>query len=157
MFSGSILDSFCNASQLEILDVSRNNFEGKVPNCLGSSKSLCWLTVGINNLGYNSTSELAFLTSLKNCSNLNNLDFNFNHLGGFLPYSIANLSVQLNKLYVGGNQIAGSVPEALGNFINLISDMITNLFTGFILSFVGKLKKLQHFFVENPTRKHIIK
>lgn len=117
MFSGSILDSFCNASQLEILDVSRNNFEGKVPNCLGSSKNLWWLTVGINNLGYNSTSELAFLTSLKNCSNLNNLDFNFNHLGGFLPYSIANLSVQLNKLYVGGNQIAGSVPEALGKQI----------------------------------------
>ncbi|XP_058004359.1 putative receptor-like protein kinase At3g47110 isoform X2 [Hevea brasiliensis] len=148
LFSGSIPNSFCNASQLELLDLSINNFEGQVPNCLGNLQSLFRLTVSDNNLGYNSTNDLDFLTSLKNCSNLQELGFDINKFGGVLPNSIANLSVQLEKLYFGNNQIRGTIPEALENLINLILlAMEGNLFTGVIPSWVGKLRKLQNLFL----------
>ncbi|KAJ9178566.1 hypothetical protein P3X46_010442 [Hevea brasiliensis] len=149
LLSGSIPNSFCNASQLERISLSDNNFVGQVPNCLGNLRSLWWLNVNENNLGYNSASDLAFLTSLKNGSSLKMLDFSSNHFGGVLPISIANLSVQLNQLYFGNNQIRGIIPEALENLINLISlDMGHNLFTGVIPSSAGQLRKLQQLNLE---------
>ncbi|OAY37704.1 probable LRR receptor-like serine/threonine-protein kinase At3g47570 [Manihot esculenta] len=144
LFSGFIPNSFCNASQLEILEVVENNFVGQLPNCLGNLQRLQRLKVADNNLGYNTTSDMAFLTSLKNCSNMKILGFSSNNFGGVLPNSVANLSVQLNQLYFGGNQITGVIPEALENLINLISlDMRGNLLTGVIPSSLGKLRKLQ--------------
>ncbi|KAG8644353.1 putative receptor-like protein kinase At3g47110 [Manihot esculenta] len=149
LFSGSIPNSFCNASQLEILDLSINNFKGQVPNCLGNLQNLIRLTVSYNYLGYNSTSDLDFLTSLKNCSNMRELGFDFNNFGGVLSNSVSNLSVQLSKLYFTGNQISGIIPKALENLINLILlAMEDNLFIGVIPSFVGKLEKLQQLFLD---------
>ncbi|KAJ9178331.1 hypothetical protein P3X46_010222 [Hevea brasiliensis] len=148
-FSGLIPISLCNASQLGILDLPINNFVGRVPSCLGNLRSFLWLNVGRNNLGYNSTGDLAFLTSLKNCSNLEILDFTFNNFGGILPNSIANLSIQLTSLYFGANQITGTIPEALENLINLIVlSMWDNLFTGVIPSSLGKLRKLQGLYLD---------
>ncbi|KAJ9178362.1 hypothetical protein P3X46_010250 [Hevea brasiliensis] len=148
LFSGPIPNSFCNASQLEMLDVGENNFTGQVPNCLGNLQSLWLVRVAVNNLGYNSAGDLAFLRSLKNCSNLKILGFSYNNFGGILPNSVANLSVQLNQLYFGANQIAGIIPDAFENFINLVSlYMQNNLFTGVIPSSIGKLRKLQLLFL----------
>jgi hypothetical protein len=87
---------------------------------------------------------LGFLTSLKNCTNLQRLEFSYNNFGGSLPDSIGNLSKQLSFLYIGGNQISGIIPAALENLINLISlSMPENLFTGTIPTSFGKLQNLQ--------------
>ncbi|KAJ9172817.1 hypothetical protein P3X46_016024 [Hevea brasiliensis] len=142
-FSGSIPYSLSNASNLQKFDVSINNFEGQVPN-LGSHLNLLWLVVSQNNLGINSANDLAFFTPLKNCSNLEVLDIGYNYFGGVLPNSIANLSIKLNSLYFGGNQLTGVIPAALGNLINLIDlGMEHNFFIGVIPSFIGKFWKLQ--------------
>ncbi|KAG8644354.1 putative receptor-like protein kinase At3g47110 [Manihot esculenta] len=147
-FSGSIPNSFCNASQLMVLELSGNNFMGQIPNCLGNLQSLWRLNVQANNLGYNSTSDFAFLTSLKNCSNLKFLALTSNNFGGALPSSVANLSIQLDKLNFGGNQITGIIPGALENLINLILlNLCNNLFTGVIPPSIGKLTKLQRLYL----------
>ncbi|XP_015570799.2 probable LRR receptor-like serine/threonine-protein kinase At3g47570 [Ricinus communis] len=142
-FSGSVPNSFSNASNLVKFSISINRFEGQVPR-FGNHQNLLWLEVSQNNLGNNSANDLEFLTSLKNCSNLEILDVGYNNFGGFLPNSIANLSVQLNGLYFGGNQITGIIPEALESLINLMDlGMEDNFFTGVIPSYFGKFQKLQ--------------
>ena len=52
--------------------------------------------VGGNNLGSNSTKDLDFLTSLGNCTNLEELAFSDNNFGDSFPNSIGNLLKQLN-------------------------------------------------------------
>ncbi|PRQ57151.1 putative protein kinase RLK-Pelle-LRR-XII-1 family [Rosa chinensis] len=145
-FSGQIPASFSNASQLQILDAGENNFVGQIPASFGNFPNLQWLSFEVNNLGSNSSNDLEFITSLSNCSNLEMLSLSINNFGGVLPNSVANFSTQLTLLYLGGNQIAGMIPETLGNLNNLILlTLEENLFTGTIPASFGKLQKLQMF------------
>ncbi|PQM41573.1 hypothetical protein Pyn_23659 [Prunus yedoensis var. nudiflora] len=67
-----------------------------------------------------------------------------NNFGGVLPNSIANLSTQLTRLYLGVNQISGTIPATLENLNNLIVlGMQANLFTGAIPTSFGKFQQLQ--------------
>ncbi|XP_062155349.1 LRR receptor-like serine/threonine-protein kinase EFR [Alnus glutinosa] len=118
-FSGPIPVSLSNASQLELLDLSYNYFVGQVPTDLGNLINVNLLGVGGNILGSNSAKDLDFLMSLENCTKLETLGFLNNNFGGSLPNSIGNLSKQLSALYIGGNQIYGIIPAALENLINL--------------------------------------
>ena len=92
---------------------------GQVPIDLGNLLDLWYLAVGRNNLGSNSSMDLDFLTSLKNCTKLEIFEFSSKNFGGSLPNSIRNLSMQLSALYLDGNQLSGIIPAALENFINL--------------------------------------
>jgi hypothetical protein len=69
---------------------------GQVPTDLGNLLDLRWLGVGQNNLGSNNSKDLDFLTSLKNCTKLEFLDFSNNNFGGSLP--------QLYKKFVHATQ-----------------------------------------------------
>ncbi|KAJ9167372.1 hypothetical protein P3X46_022031 [Hevea brasiliensis] len=143
-FSGPVPNSLSNASHLEAFDISDNNFVGQVPSNLGNLQSLSWLNFELNNLGSNSSSDLLFLTSLTNCSNLEALSIYWNNFGGVLTDSVANFSTGLIRLYMGGNEITGIIPAAMENLVNLIVlELEENLFTGFIPSQFGKLQKLQ--------------
>ncbi|KAI5346550.1 hypothetical protein L3X38_014429 [Prunus dulcis] len=67
-----------------------------------------------------------------------------NNFGGVLPNSVANLSTQLTKLYLGVNQISGTIPATLENLNNLIVlGMQANPFTGSIPTSFGKFQQLQ--------------
>ncbi|PRQ57306.1 putative protein kinase RLK-Pelle-LRR-XII-1 family [Rosa chinensis] len=143
-FSGQIPASFSNASQLQILDVGENNFVGQVPASFGNFPNLQLLNFEVNNLGTNSSNDLGFITFLTNCSNLWLFSLSNNNFGGVLPNSVANFSTQLTQLCLGGNQIAGTIPETLENLSNLILlTLEENLFTGTIPASFGKLQKLQ--------------
>ncbi|KAF3455325.1 hypothetical protein FNV43_RR05773 [Rhamnella rubrinervis] len=140
-FSGRIPASLCNASKLQIISINYNNFVGQVPTNFGNLQELWWLGVGFNNLGRNSSNDLDFVRSLRNCSKLKILAFNHNHLGGVLPNSIANLSAQLNLLLLASNQVSGNIDGAVfENLINLIElAMEDNHFTGIIPTSFGKI------------------
>eukprot|EP00257_Ricinus_communis_P015779 XP_015573758.1 putative receptor-like protein kinase At3g47110 [Ricinus communis] len=141
---GSIPNSLFNASRLEIIDLGWNYFNGQVPINIGSLKNLWRIRLHGNNLGSNSSSDLAFLTSLNNCTKLRILDFGRNNFGGVLPNSVANLSTELSLFYFGRNQIRGIIPAGLENLINLVGlVMHYNLFTGVVPSYFGKFQKLQ--------------
>ncbi|GMN68354.1 hypothetical protein TIFTF001_037436 [Ficus carica] len=91
--SGIIPQSISNASRLQVLDMSVNNFAGQVPASLGGLREL---------------------------SNLEILSLSVNHFRGVLPISVANLSTKLSYLYLAGNQISGNIPRAIENLANLI-------------------------------------
>ncbi|KAF7133239.1 hypothetical protein RHSIM_Rhsim09G0173800 [Rhododendron simsii] len=144
-FWGPIPASLSNASRMEYLGLSDNNFSGEVPFDLGRKmKNLFYLNLGVNNLGSEDASDLSFIDSLTNCSNLQTFDFAANGFGGVLPTSIANLSSLLNFLAAGRNQLVGSIPTGIFNFINLDTlGLEGNLFSGVIPFEIGKLKNLQ--------------
>ena len=115
---------------------------GSVPTNLGNLQDLVVLSLAENHLGR----DLDFLTSLRNCSKMEELVLGGNQFEGVLPNSIGNLSTQLNLLYVEDNQISGTIPETLENLMNLIVlYMDMNLFTGVIPSYIGKFPMMQIF------------
>ncbi|KAF4358608.1 hypothetical protein F8388_021120 [Cannabis sativa] len=144
-FSGPIPISLSNASKLEAVVLSTNNFVGVVPSDLGKLIDVWWLGFGTNNLGSNSSHDLNFLTSLKNLTQIQILDFSDNQFGGVLPSTIANLSTStLTNLYLGGNQISGPIPPILEKYTNLqVLDMARNLFVGTIPSSFGMFRNMQ--------------
>ncbi|KAJ8770204.1 hypothetical protein K2173_011545 [Erythroxylum novogranatense] len=144
IFYGSIPDSFGNASKLEYIDISSNNFVGQVPITLGILKNLQELNLEENSLGSRSANDVAFLTSLKNCTNLEILSLDANNFGGVLPTSLTNLSSRLNKLTLGRNYFTGSIPAGLNKLVNLSAlGMEYNHLTGSIPSELGMLPNLQ--------------
>ncbi|XP_058181414.1 probable LRR receptor-like serine/threonine-protein kinase At3g47570 [Rhododendron vialii] len=144
-FWGPFPVSLSNASRMRMLDLSLSNLSGPVPFDLGRMmKDLTWLSLGENNLGSGDSSDLRFIGSLTNCSKLEILGFNENGFGGVLPTSIANLSSHLNILAAGQNQLVGTIPVGISNFVDLDTlGLEGNLFSGFIPFEIGKLRNLE--------------
>ncbi|CAN1139571.1 Probable LRR receptor-like serine/threonine-protein kinase At3g47570 [Linum perenne] len=142
--SGPIPQSFCNASQLTEINMNQNSLTGRIPTCFGSLPNFMYMNVGANNLGTGSAGDFDFITGLSNCSLLEELGVSENNLGGPLPSSLGNLSVQLYQLYLGINPINGTIPGGLENLVNMNKlDMMNNFLTGTIPSHFGKLSNLQ--------------
>nr|XP_023876767.1 probable LRR receptor-like serine/threonine-protein kinase At3g47570 [Quercus suber] len=139
-FSGPIPTSLCNATQLQMVDLRVNNILGSVPTTLGNLLDLYALGLSNNNLGR----SLKFLTYLTNCSKLDLVDLRINRFGGVLPNSVANLSNQLTQLYLGENEISGTIPASLANLDKLIVlSLDDNHFTGIIPASFRRFQKLQ--------------
>ncbi|XVF83243.1 hypothetical protein PTKIN_Ptkin16aG0119300 [Pterospermum kingtungense] len=126
-FSGSIPRSVTNISSLKQFDIHSNGFSGSVPPDMGNFKNLDMLSLNYNNLGTGKAGDLDFLSSLTNCSLLKTLVIHVNRFGGVLPDSVANLSTQLEYLYLAGNLISGSIPDGIGNLVNLTHISTTNV------------------------------
>ncbi|KAJ9694956.1 hypothetical protein PVL29_010443 [Vitis rotundifolia] len=142
--SGPIPVSLSNTSNLEILDLSSNKFSGMVAINFGNLHNLRRLAVFSNYLGSGEANDLSFVSSLTNCTRLKILFLSDNNFGGVLPYSLGNLSTQLQWLSFAANQISGNIPTGIGNLVNLIAlDMHKNQFTGSIPTSNGNLHKLQ--------------
>ncbi|CDP20707.1 unnamed protein product [Coffea canephora] len=143
-FYGNFPTSITNASGLEKLDLSRNKFAGQVPANLGDLTNLQYLNLEENLFGGNSTGDLDFIASLTNCSGLRILSLGYNKFGGNIPRVMANLSNQLAALYLGGNQLSGTIPEGFGKIANLyVLGLESNYLSGVIPRDFGKLQNLQ--------------
>ncbi|XP_022765022.1 putative receptor-like protein kinase At3g47110 [Durio zibethinus] len=111
---------------------------------MGNLKNLLVFNAPANDLGSGKAGDFDFLSSLSNCSRLQHLGIEFNRFGGVIPNSIANLSTSLRILTLGGNQIAGSIPEGVGNLVNLNRmDMRENFLVGEIPISIGNLQNLE--------------
>jgi Leucine-rich repeat (LRR) protein len=143
-FFGHIPKSIVNFSSLIDIDLAYNSLTGPVPNNLGNLQNLETINFGGNPLGDENTSDLTFLTSLTNCTNLREVWFFENHLRGVLPISIANLSTNLYWLTLGTNYITGDIPVEIENLKNLeYLAFHGNMLTGRLPDSIGKLSKLQ--------------
>nr|GLL33286.1 probable LRR receptor-like serine/threonine-protein kinase At3g47570 [Ipomoea trifida] len=156
-FHGTIPISFPNASKLQTLEVSDNHLVGKVPDNIGRLRDLQFLNLEYNLLGIGGNgplNDLAFITSLSNCSNLNmfSIDNNRfeaslvlynNNFDGNIPSNVENFR-NLNEWYMNNNKLDGTIPQQIFNLPSLSKylDLSHNSFTGPLSPSVGKLKTL---------------
>ncbi|KAL7248600.1 hypothetical protein ACSBR2_003355 [Camellia fascicularis] len=105
ILTGAIPQSICNASNLQVLDLSNNRFSGTIPHCLIEN---CTATLGVLNLRNNILVGNISGTFPKSCA-LMTLDFNGNNLVGKIPKSLANCT-KLEVLNLGYNNISDNFP-----------------------------------------------
>ncbi|KAL0000616.1 hypothetical protein SO802_014397 [Lithocarpus litseifolius] len=115
--TGEISSMICNASHLEILDISNNNLSGKIPQCLGNfGHRLSVMDLRMNN--FHGTIPDTF----EKDNSLATIALNGNHLEGKLPKSFVNCT-NLEVLDLGNNKINDSFPywlEALSELRLLV-------------------------------------
>ncbi|KAM7528626.1 hypothetical protein LguiB_032036 [Lonicera macranthoides] len=124
--TGTIPISICNASYLEVLDMSNNSLSGSMPWCLiGWSDK----TLGVLNLGKNQLSGNISGIFQETCG-LKTLDLHENLLEGNVPESLANCT-ELEVLNLGHNRINDTFPCFLSNSSNLhVLVLRSNMFHG---------------------------
>ncbi|XP_008365527.3 probable LRR receptor-like serine/threonine-protein kinase At3g47570 [Malus domestica] len=149
-FTGNIPVSLSNASRLQGIDFAGNKIAGIVPGeNIGTLQSLIWLNLESNHLGIGKSGDLNFISFLANCTSLDELGLAGNNFGGRIPMSIANLSTQVEYLTFGQNMIHGSIPNGIGNLINLtILAVELNYLQGSVPNEIGKLQNLVELYLD---------
>ncbi|KAL2501012.1 putative LRR receptor-like serine/threonine-protein kinase [Forsythia ovata] len=128
---------------LEVLDLSNNNFHGGIPNSFANSSKLTGINLAYNNF-ISESPELSFIISFTKCRYLMKLAFVDNPLNGILPVSVGNLSTSLQYLYGYNCDLWGSIPKEIGNLSSvIILSLYGNQLTGSIPTSVVDLQKLQ--------------
>lgn len=111
--TGTIPDSICKATYLQVLDLSYNHLSGMIPSCFAElNDALGVLNLGMNNLRGNVPEIFR-----RNCG-LQTLDLHGNLLEGKIPGSLSNCSM-LEVLNLGNNLIVDNFPCFLKNCSNL--------------------------------------
>ncbi|KQJ83328.1 receptor like protein 42 [Brachypodium distachyon] len=108
---GSIPPMICNASSLQLLDLSYNNFSGRVPSCLVDGR------LTILKLRYNQF-EGTLPDGIQGRCVSQTIDLNGNQMEGQLPRSLSKCN-DLEVFDVGGNNFVDSFPTWLGNLTKL--------------------------------------
>lgn len=99
---GAIPSSLCNASRLQVLDLSNNILNGIIPSCLFGNN------LGLLNLSRNHFSGTIPDSFPVTCG-LETLDLSWNMLQGQVPKSLTNCT-NLEVLNLGNNNLTGSFP-----------------------------------------------
>ncbi|KAH9771535.1 putative LRR receptor-like serine/threonine-protein kinase [Citrus sinensis] len=131
------VNSLVNASRLELLQISDNNFGGMLPEAVGNfSTRLGILSVAENQLFGNIPS------GLRNLVNLELLDLSGNQFTSRIPGSIGDLQ-KLQMLGLNGNKFLGEIPSSIGNLTLLMTlNFAENMLEGSIPSSLGKCQNL---------------
>lgn len=119
------------------LDMSRNQFSGRIPFELGNLRDV----VGINLSGNSFTGNIP--PSIGNCSKLQSLDLADNKLGGSLPETLSLLRNLKHVLNFSHNVIGGLIPGSLGSLHDLSKlDLSQNKLTGPITESIAGMRSL---------------
>ncbi|CAL5414381.1 unnamed protein product [Camellia sinensis] len=144
LFTGTIPTSLTNASELEKIDFSENDFSGTMLRDLGKLLGLRFTSVYKSRL----QGDLTFISSLTSCTSLQIIQVGNNLFRGSLSDSIANLSTYLSVMELWNNQIHGIIPSGIGNLLNpTLLSMATNNLASLIPSSISRLKKLQSLYL----------
>ncbi|KAJ6824803.1 receptor kinase-like protein Xa21 [Iris pallida] len=157
----SFLTSLSNCTNLEWLQIDKNNIGGLLPKSIANmSATLRWLTMGNNSIEGSISPEIGNLVSLESLDlgpnflsgriptsigllkNLHTLELHSNNFFGEIPSTIGNLS-QLNELYLDFNSFSGSIPDSLGKCKSLVLlNLGNNKLTGTIPKEVFSISSL---------------
>ncbi|AES86942.1 putative leucine-rich repeat-containing, plant-type, leucine-rich repeat domain, L [Medicago truncatula] len=113
-FKGEIDESLCNASYLRLLDLSYNNFDGKIPKCFATLSSRLLM---LNFEGNKLHGHIPDIISPNSCA-LRYLNLNDNLLNGSIPKSLVNCN-KLQVLNLGNNFLSDRFPCFLSNISTL--------------------------------------
>ena len=136
--TGTLPNEIGQLSLLNVLDLTRNNFEGPLVASIGNLKRLYNLYLGFNYLTGaipSGVGEMKFLV---------NLDLQENFFSSSLPNEFENLSY-LQSLSLGGNKLTGTIPSFLGQLSVLGGslDLSDNRLSGRIPTELGQLSMLR--------------
>ncbi|XP_057806958.1 systemin receptor SR160-like [Salvia miltiorrhiza] len=139
-FTGKLPQNLADCSLLELLDVSVNNFSGQLPvETLLKLNSLRILRMSFNNFVGPVPDSLSGLVGLET------LDVSSNSLSGLIPSGLCQDPRNSFKvLYLQNNLFTGVVPESLSNCSKLASlDLSFNYLSGTIPASLGSLPQLR--------------
>ncbi|TXG48875.1 hypothetical protein EZV62_024750 [Acer yangbiense] len=130
--------------RLQILDLSKNSFEGSIPSSMGEMKSLYILVLSNNNFSgelpkalVSGCSSLFFLKlsnnnfhgeifpQFMNMTGLQVLNLDNNQFGGKLQDGLLKAS-GLGVLHLSNNRFSGQIPDWIGNFSDLKGIVLSN-------------------------------
>ncbi|CAN1295323.1 Probable LRR receptor-like serine/threonine-protein kinase At3g47570 [Linum perenne] len=133
----SFLSSLTNATNLKDLEISRNNFGGRLQQHLGNlSTTLKRLSFNNNKISGNIPSDIQYLVNLEEFWAYNN------YLLGTIPSSIEKLK-SLEILQLRNNKLSGHIPFSMGNLTRLINlDISDNYLFGEIPASIQNCKQL---------------
>ncbi|KAF8035475.1 LOW QUALITY PROTEIN: hypothetical protein BT93_C1489 [Corymbia citriodora subsp. variegata] len=145
-FNGLLPETLTQCKELLVLGLSLNHFRGSIPRDIDRLQKLQQLFLGGNNL----TGTIP--RTIGNMSSLRRLDVTVNYIGGGIPSEIGNL-INLEHLGFGSNlltdkvprenRFGGNIPQHISNFTNLITfNAWHNQLSGPIPMSLGDLKSL---------------
>ncbi|KAM3296802.1 hypothetical protein ACQJBY_038911 [Aegilops geniculata] len=118
--SGAIPSSLCKLRSLRLLDLSKNNFNGPITDCLINESSTNMTGLSITNLSLrNNNLSGAFPLLLQKCTRLIFLDLSNNQFSGTLPAWIGEKLLSLSFLRLRSNMFYGHIPVELTKLVNL--------------------------------------
>ncbi|KAK9994130.1 hypothetical protein SO802_023833 [Lithocarpus litseifolius] len=131
------LPDFQWSSTLEIMNLAKTSFSGKLPASIGNLGSLTTISIwGCNFSGF-------IPSSLGNLTGLNSLDLSYNTFEGRIPSSFGNL-IQLYFLFLTYNKFTGPISFGLANLTKLTAlSLGSNNFAGQIPSSIFNLTNLE--------------
>ncbi|XP_061357900.1 receptor-like protein EIX1 isoform X2 [Gastrolobium bilobum] len=142
---GKLDSSICELQHLTSTDLSSNNLEEKIPNCIGSLGQLIELHLERNRL------VSAIPPTMGNLSKLQTLDLSYNEFVGVVPPTLGNLC-NLQTLVLAHNEFDGVIPPTLGNLSNLQTlDLSYNDLVSNDLEWVSHLSNLRYLYLSNTT------
>uniref|UniRef100_A0A8I6XX92 Leucine-rich repeat-containing N-terminal plant-type domain-containing protein n=1 Tax=Hordeum vulgare subsp. vulgare TaxID=112509 RepID=A0A8I6XX92_HORVV len=139
MISGVIPSSLCKLQSLQLLDLSRNNLNGSITDCLVNESSTSMAGLSITNLSLrNNNLSGAFPLLLQKCTRLMFLDLSNNQFYGTLPAWIGEKLLSLSFLRLRSNMFHGHIPVELTKLVNLqYLDLAYNNISGSIPRSIG--------------------
>lgn len=114
--TGPIPEQFLESHQFTFVNLSRNNLSGTLPaNFLSCQGQLQILDLSFNNF----SGPISFFDlNLSACHNLVSIDLSSNHLVGEIPPSFSKC-IALQSLNFSSNEFEGTIPRSLGELTNL--------------------------------------
>ncbi|KAK7327775.1 hypothetical protein VNO77_21866 [Canavalia gladiata] len=150
---GQVPLALSNSTELKWLDLESNRLSGELPSTIVSN----WPQLQFLYLSYNdfvshdgNTNLEPFFSSLRNLSNMQELELAGNNLGGKLPHNIGDLPTSLLQLHLEDNLIYGSIPPTIANLVNLtLLNFSSNLLNGSIPPSLCQMKRLERIYLSN--------
>ncbi|GAA0168945.1 hypothetical protein LIER_40680 [Lithospermum erythrorhizon] len=137
-FYGKLSTKWGQCKSLTSLRISNNNISGRLPRNLGEASQIQRLDLGSNKLSGEIPKSLGNLTSLIE------LNLEGNMLSGVLPKPIKMLS-GLSSLNIAANNLSGIIPEEIGECRQLLNlNLSCNSFGANIPSQIGNMRSLRN-------------
>ncbi|XP_024625231.1 receptor-like protein 56 isoform X2 [Medicago truncatula] len=163
-FTGNIPKQLCHLTDLDILDLSYNNFIGEIPSCLGKmlfenedpDGTVFYEAIyGVDRIYNRFGKERENFTSKKRLETytvsiliyMSGIDLSHNKLNGSIPYELGNLT-RIRALNLSNNLLTGKVPATFSNLVQVESlDLSFNMLSGQIPPQLSGLHYLEVFSV----------
>ncbi|GFZ20721.1 hypothetical protein Acr_28g0014260 [Actinidia rufa] len=133
----NFFNSISNCSNLQVLVLATNLFQGLLPNSIANISTTTTLLALDGNYLFGSIP-----VGIGNLVNLRTLALQYNRLTGSIPDSIGKISM-LEQLFMRTNNISGEIPFSIGNLSRLgVLTLMDNMIEGSIPSSLGNCTNL---------------